>query len=158
MNPDLEIKMLSSLAKVFPDRNYGGEEKETVSAAGQETCFQLAMRRMVSTHYSQCDYEVTVDSALSEYITLSRVGYVPSELSAYPGEGWCDDYYLTLAAGVYPIAITVTEGDKIEELTYTLTVKPFALPAQSFTFAQWFHTDCVANVHYVPICSEELGA
>ncbi len=192
MNPELEIKMLSSLAKVFPDRIYGGEEKETVAAAGQEISFQLAMRRMVETHYSQRDYTVTVDSALSEYITLSRVGYVPSELPAYPDEGWYDDHYLTLeaglfpdplfpiengvfrvaqvkwrslwvsvklpstvAAGVYPITLRITEGDKVEELTYTLTVKPFALPAQSLTFTQWFHTDCIADVHHVPIYSEE---
>ncbi len=192
MNPEIEIKILSSLAKVFPDRIYGGEEKGTSAAAGQEISFQLAMRRTVSTHYSQRDYTVTVDSALAEYITLSRVGYVPSELPAYPDEGWYDDHYLTLesglfpdplfpitdgifrvaqvkwrslwvsvrlpdtlAAGVYPITLKITEGEKTEEVTYTLTVKPFSLPAQSLLFTQWFHTDCIADVHNVPIFSEE---
>ena len=195
MNPEIEIKILSSLARVFPDRIYGGEETEATAAAGQEICFQLAMRRVAKEAYAQKPYTVTVDSALAEHITLSRVGYVPSELPAYTGETAHDDNYLTLesglfpdplfpvvdgiflvntlkwhslwvsvklpsdvSAGVYPITLKIAEGEKVTEVTYTLSVKPFALPAQSLIFTQWFHVDCIADVHQVAIYSEEHWA
>lgn len=192
MNPEIEIKLLSSLAKVFPDRIYGGEENTAVAAAGQEICFQLAVRRVAKEYYAQRVYSVSVRSPLSEYITLSRVGYVPSELPAYTGDGAYDDNYLTREAGLfpdplfpladqpflvgtlkwssiwvsvklpaelpsgeYPITLEIAEGEKTEALTYTLCVKPYALPAQELIFTQWFHTDCIADVHRVGIYSEE---
>ena len=102
MNPEIEIKILSSLAKVFPDRIYGIEEDSATTLAGQEICFQLAMRRVVKEAYAQKPYTVTVESALAEHITLSRVGYVPSELPAYTGETAHDDNYLTLESGLFP--------------------------------------------------------
>ncbi len=72
-------------------------------------------------------------------------------------------------AGTYPITVSaekITEdeigskgpgqGDgEYHEVTMTIEVLPIALPDQKLIFTQWFHTDCIATVHDVPVYSEE---
>ena len=69
-----------------------------------------------------------------------------------------------IKAGEYPITIKLTYSDYIKgfrktsfdaEKTLTIDVINEIMPKQSTTFSQWFHTDCIADVHNVPIYSEE---
>lgn len=69
-----------------------------------------------------------------------------------------------IEAGEYPITIKLTYSDYIkgfrktsfdDEKTLTIDVINEVMPKQSTTFSQWFHTDCIADFHNVPIYSEE---
>lgn len=68
------------------------------------------------------------------------------------------------AAGVYPIDITFSAVDQEtgEQQSYTasmqIEVLPAELPKQETVFTQWFHVDCIASAHNVPIYSREHWA
>lgn len=60
--------------------------------------------------------------------------------------------------GVYPVTVTIAwsgieEYAQINQVMY-LDVINEVIPEQSTTFTQWFHTDCIADVHNVPVYSE----
>ena len=60
------------------------------------------------------------------------------------------------AAGVYPVTVSLSDGDEtVATVTYTVRVLPVTLPAQKLIATQWFHCDCIADVHGVPVFSEE---
>ncbi len=63
-------------------------------------------------------------------------------------------------AGEYPVELVFT-GERVrckERISFTrrisLQVLPVKLPAQRLKFTQWFHVDCIAQIHNVPIYSE----
>ncbi len=64
-------------------------------------------------------------------------------------------------AGEYPITITAreefiiaqTKGEPMD-FVFTAKVLPCNLPKQTTKFTQWFHTDCIADYHNVPVYSE----
>ncbi len=65
-------------------------------------------------------------------------------------------------AGTYPIdidvrAVYVGNGEEAyhKAETFTVEVIPCNIPAQKTTYTQWFHTDCIADYHNVPVYSEE---
>ncbi|MEE1043060.1 MAG: hypothetical protein UH854_03755 [Clostridia bacterium] len=69
-----------------------------------------------------------------------------------------------ITAGEYPITIKLTYSDYVktfrktdfnDEVTLIVDVIDEVIPKQSTKFSQWFHTDCIADVHNVPIYSEE---
>lgn len=69
-----------------------------------------------------------------------------------------------VAPGTYPITIRVAREPHIiehckvtpsAEITFELTVLAEKMPEQTTKFTQWFHTDCIANVHNVEVYSEE---
>ena len=98
-NKALEIKQLSSLAKVFPERICGEEQRCAQVARGTQLSFQVACR-CTNVWYVVKDYDIKVISPVAEYVRLYRVGLVPSELAAYPDR--FDDNYLTCEAGLFP--------------------------------------------------------
>ena len=183
----LELTMLSSLAKVFPDKIYGNDVKEAEVARGQSFSFQIAMKG------DEAEYTCKIDSTLEKYITVYRVGYVPMTTPAY--DSCRDDDYLTKEKGMCPDPLLPLKGESFtvsEEYTtlwffvslpkdapvgehsvnvsimdgcsarssaeLMLTVHNAILPEQETIFTQWFHTDCIANFHGVPVYSEEHWA
>ena len=116
-----QIYQLSSLAKVFPDKIYGNESKGRTVFKGQSASFQIALM-------GNGTYSFDIESALSQYITVYKVGYVPSGMAAYPQSH--DDTYLTLDGGMFPDPlfpktdreIVLTDGEY-----YTLWIS-FRLP------------------------------
>lgn len=62
-------------------------------------------------------------------------------------------------AGRYPVTVTATAGKKedIAQVCQTLwlDVLKAELPEQKTIFTQWFHVDCIADIHGVPVYSEE---
>ena len=76
----LQIKTLSSLAKVFSDKIVGRSSKRTDAFCGNEASFQIAFK-ITPRKYCQLEYDIKVKSPLADYVTLSKVGCVPSMLT-----------------------------------------------------------------------------
>ncbi len=62
-------------------------------------------------------------------------------------------------SGEYPITVSISSSGECEaaeiKQTMILDVIAATVPKQHTIFTQWFHVDCIANVHNVPIYSEE---
>ena len=181
---NLSVKMLSSLAKVFPNKIYGEEQNCAEVAKGQSFSFQLALIG------DDAEYNIDIDSKLGKYIKAYKVGYVPMTKPAY--ESCKDEDYLTkevgdcpdpllpletnivsvsnvyttiwvyvdlpkgIDAGMYDIAVSFSkDGCVVVAKEFSLTVHNAVLPDQELKFTQWFHTDCIANFHNVGVYSEE---
>lgn len=107
---EMQIRALSSLAKVFPDRIVGKTCSHGEVAHGQELSFQVAYRYFAPS-YRQRTYRVEVVSPLREYITLYRVGNVPAELAAYPERN--DGNYISKKAGLFPDPLYPLENGSV---------------------------------------------
>lgn len=179
---NLKVLQLSSLAKVFPNRVFGNTIENAEILKGQTYSYQIALK-------GKGTYSFEINSEIKEYITVSRVGYVPMTLPTY--EECKDDDYLTKEKGMCPDPLfplyenMVTVGDEYVTLwlnvnvpndvkatdykisvvflddegrtsmtELNLTVHDFVLPSQKIKFTQWFHTDCIADVHSVAVYSE----
>ena len=187
----LQIKTLSSLAKVFPEKIVGASHKSCRAFRGQEVSFQVAYRLTMPMR-SLAEFNVSVDSSLGDAVRVYQVGIVPSMFPVYPAAA-DDGYYITrkpglfpdplipmksekikaihntwsalwisvkvdgtVAAGSYPIRVSFAnaEGEVVAKATYEIVVEAYTLPAQKLLFTQWFHCDCIADAHHVPVFSE----
>ena len=181
---NLNIKLLSSLTKVFPNKIYGNEIAFAQVAKGQTFSFQLALCG------DEGDYTFEINSEIKDYISAFKVGYVPMTTPAYDScrdddyitkeKGMCPDPLLPLTenkisvgegytaiwfsmalpkeieAGDYSISVSVKHnGEAIGSESLALKVHNFVLPEQELLFTQWFHTDCIADYHGVGVYSEE---
>ena len=61
-----------------------------------------------------------------------------------------------LTPGDYPVTVLFfdSNGEKAGGVRVKITVHNVTLAPQSFLFTQWFHCDCIASVHRVPVFSE----
>ncbi len=180
----LEITQLSSLAKAFPNKIYGKNINKAEIAKGQSFSYQIALKGEGEL------YGFKIVSRIAEYITVSKVGYVPMTTPAY--DSCRDEDYLTKEKCMCPDPLLPFSGNKItvgEEYTtlwlsidlpkdieadtykisvifykndteigkseLELTVHDITLPQQELMFTQWFHTDCIADVHKVEVYSKE---
>ncbi len=61
-------------------------------------------------------------------------------------------------AGTYPITVALSAANAADTassvVSFTLTVCPFTLPAQTLKVTQWFHADCIASYYQIPVFSE----
>ena len=171
----MEIKILSALAKVFPDEICNGTEIDAISCLKNEkVSFQIAVK-------SDSDASVAVSCA-DEGAKLFSVMFVPVGLAA-PDDR--DDYFIRDAkSGDYPDVLIPFGGElelKKDEWTsvwceYTCAsagkkdievkigeesvvvgaqVSDAGLPSQALTCTHWFHTDCLASHYGVAIFSED---
>ncbi|MGN1059871.1 MAG: DUF4091 domain-containing protein, partial [Clostridia bacterium] len=60
----------------------------------------------------------------------------------------------SVAAGRYPVTVTLAEGELIISKTLQVEVIDALLPRQELIFTQWFHADCLADYYQVPVFSE----
>ncbi len=183
----LEISLLSSLSKVFPQKIYGEELTYAEIALGQSFSFQVTLCG------DKAEYTYEINSIIKDYIAVYSIGCVPMTTPAYEScqdedyltkeRGMCPDplfpqkdnrisvgeEYTTLwftaslpknfAAGKYNISVSILEnGQKVGEKSFDLKVHDISLPEQELIFTQWFHTDCIADVHGVEVFSEEHWA
>lgn len=180
----MEIIQLSSLAKVFEDKIYGNKTDSLLLVKGQSSAYQIALK-------GEGEYSFGLKSEISDYIKVYKVGYVPSDIPAYP-QAHDDNYlvlepcklpdplfpveddkitlengkYLTLwidlnipvdaKIGAFPIEFTLAspENEKISSV-FNVEIKDITLPEQDITVTQWFHADCIADVHGVEVFSPE---
>ena len=186
----LQLRPLSSLAKVFPKRIHGSTTKECLAVSGQEVSFQIAFRLILNGRYKQEVRSLKITSPFSE-VKAFKVGNVPSVLAAYPDRN--DKNYITTESGIFPDPLipikdgTVTaasctwrsvwisvklpkdcpsgkykievcfidSNSNTEKTSFNINVQNVSLPEQKLLFTQWFHCDCIADAHGVPIFSEE---
>ncbi len=86
---------------------------------------------------------------LADHNTLLWVRIdVPSELPA-------GDYPITIRFDVERFGGLHKPLYATNEITVMLHVKNAVMPAQTLIYTRWFYLDCIANIHHVPIFSEE---
>lgn len=101
MNKELELKTLSSLAKVFPNKIYGRSRSSCDAARGREVSFQIAYRSVDrQAHRYACDYDIRIVSELSEHVRAYRVENALSTFPVYPNTP--DKQLITKQAGLFP--------------------------------------------------------
>lgn len=175
----MEIKILSGLAKVFPDEICGKELKCRLSCLKNEKLsFQLAIK-------NDKDEEVTVSSDC-KYLTVHKILFVPADLMA--GEGR-DDYFLrgaksepypevliplkdepaslkggewvslwcelipggNMSVGEHTLNISVGQ----EKVSIAVEISDAAFCEQKLMCTHWFHSDCLANYYNVEVFSDK---
>ena len=181
MSSILEMKIISSLDKVraCDDVSELGIKKLT-ALKGENVNFQVYVK--IEERYSA---PVKVESDLLEYISLYAVkdavmdyiwfhdddvladkpGLMPDILvpideqngyysgTKYGGCMWVNiKLPEDIKAGEYNIKITYGEEDSAE---ITLEVIDEVLSPNKLKYTQWFHTDCIADYHNVPMFSEK---
>ncbi len=108
-------KIISSLEKVMPSENYDSIEAVKVLKAckGERISFQItASPRNDNGNAVRGEINHTIRSKLSKYTTVSRVGYVPSKLPAYPDR--LDDDYITTKPCVLPdVLFPLKKGESV---------------------------------------------
>jgi hypothetical protein len=103
-----ELRVLSSLTKVFPDEALEAAEVKRGSALrGEIFSFQAAYRAEQLTK----SIRVKVNSDLGDRITVRTVGLVPSELPTYHDH---DDRILRAAPGLYPDPLMPLNADGVD--------------------------------------------
>ncbi|MCD7827471.1 MAG: DUF4091 domain-containing protein [Clostridiales bacterium] len=179
----MEIKILSSLAKVFPDEICGDYEIKSLSCFKNErVSFQAAVK-------SDRDERVSVKlSCGSEGVSVYLVKNIPSAYAA-PPEGERDGYYLKNGRpGEYPdLLVPYSNGAEVKAREYTafwfefdpcglsepkhnieieitgserkkacveIEILDKELP-QTLTCVNWFHSDCLAQYYNTEVFSEE---
>jgi hypothetical protein len=128
MDPHVQISLVSSLEKIFPDqppimwpvgRHFSGFQNEVIS-------FQTAIRYEGRQRVTLC---VHVESPIADYIRCREVALIPSGLPAFPE---CDANYLRTQPGLFP------------DLLRNLTDGKFILPPYQWR-SLWF--DIYPNGH-----------
>ena len=94
----LQMRPLSSLAKVFSHKIVGRATRNATCFGGQELSLQVAYR-LTHVSYVKTDYVVSVSTELSAEPSLFKVESVPSYLAAYPHR--YDKGYITRHSGPY---------------------------------------------------------
>lgn len=95
----LQTKLISSLAKIFPDEVQGSNFTKATALNNEPFSFQVVFRANTIAREGVPVY-VRIDSDLDlSLITCYKVGYVPV-LSGIPGER--DDHYSRTMPGLYP--------------------------------------------------------
>lgn len=184
------VKQVTSLEKVRPHEKCTAKEVSSKTVMkGEYFAYQVVLRAECKT-----DIKVSMDSDISEYVTLYAV---KNNILDFPVYDWGDDDYITkepclmpdilipieeenmilraanesvtlwvkvrlprdINAGEYDIKLRFeawSESETAEdECAMTVSVTENVLPARKLIFTQWFHVDCIADVHGVPIYSEE---
>ena len=95
-----EWKLISSLEKVFPSDAMPKAQTEGSMLKNEIYSFQLVG---IFQNYENFEayFDLTIDSALSDCISVYQVGYVPSTFPALT-DNFADDDYITKAPGLFP--------------------------------------------------------
>ncbi|MGL4738196.1 MAG: DUF4091 domain-containing protein [Cellulosilyticaceae bacterium] len=110
----IQVKSISSLEKVFTNYELTTEVDGIASRFQNESyAFQVAYKGEPTTPYFYQYLKVEVTSPLEDYITLNRVGLVPSEFPAYQHG---DDDYITKEPGLFPDPLMPLEGGMVKIL------------------------------------------
>lgn len=178
-------KQVSSLSRVFVDGNCEFYEINNAKALrGERFSYQIAYKSdSRSTSRIEIESELkdavtvrAVGNVASElpcypdqkaFCERSEPGLFPDVL--YPVEGthfikpsgwfslWVTvDIPEDLKAGNYAITVKIyDEENGVYSETLTLSVIDAVIPEQTLISTQWFHADCIADYHNVPVFSDE---
>ena len=108
----IELRLVSPLEKIFPDRPAPEASFSAGSALwGEETAFQAVLRR--TGGWGPGEYIWGLETALPGVAQVFRVETVPCDLAAYPEPQGHDEDYLALQAGLFPDVLEKAEPGKI---------------------------------------------
>lgn len=179
----IEIRLLSSLEKVFLDEAPCEQPLMLSALMGETIAFQLAFR---DEEAAWRDVAVTVASPIAHGVRLRQVRQVPVRMANYPdGDG---DTLRSGAPGLYPdlltelqphslklssswtslwvdvtgqepgdfpitLRLTGAEGVLVER-SVQVKILPLALPPQKLLLTRWFHCDGLAQYYGVEAFSK----
>lgn len=174
----IKIKILSSLEKVFKNREPDAAERLEFSCLKNEALsFQAAVCSDIQTHLT-----AEISGEFKDSIKVFTVGDVPVTLAAPEG---ADDYYISKQAGEYPDILypgseisaeagkwysfwfELIPGDKTgkiplvlaingERKTVIINICDALLPPQELIYTNWFHCDAICDYYKVKAFSEEF--
>lgn len=105
----LETRILSPIAKVFPEKAPDACEPRFEGLLNETISFQLAVFNASEIHRDRVFVKVEIDSPIHEYVQVRRVKYVPVRVPALDN---ADDYYLNdKKPGLYPDALMDVPAD-----------------------------------------------
>ena len=110
---ELQVRTLSSLAKVFPNRIYGKVTTSCDAPRGAQSSFQIAYRAIDrKAHKYLCNYDLRVRSTLSDKVTLFRVENV---ISTFPAQlSLPKTQLITKRPGIFPDPLVpILQGEVI---------------------------------------------
>lgn len=111
---NVKVRLLSSLAKVFPDKVYGDDVKSGSMLQNERFSFQLAYSLAETAGaYQKIPFTLQVDSPLQDSICVCTVGNVPSQLPAFPDVAQKDGNYLRTKPGLFPDPLFPLESRKL---------------------------------------------
>lgn len=180
----LQCKMLSSLTKVFADREPVGEKLPLSILRGETASCQVAVRSWgtIRITASAPGFRVTVREACQVPVgfpcpaDIEDDDYLRKTPGLYPdllrplssdGErprtvGWWTSYWIDAepeektSGGDHTLTVRVTGGEEESfEETVTIHLVDAALPEQKLIHTEWFHGDCLADYYGVEALSEE---
>ena len=175
----VRIKQLSSLAKVYPDKIFGKAKKQIRAAKGQTVSYQIAyvgegelsykikspLKKYVKVYqvgfvpctlptYEKCNdgkYQ-RMDKVLTpDTLTPKKTNKIKAEKSY--NALWLEvNVPKDIEAGKYNISVAFSDG---QATSLTVKVENVAFKEKEIVFTQWFHADCIANVHKTEVFSEK---
>ncbi len=180
----VKLYQLSSLAKVFEDKIYGDSIDKLLLVKGQSSAYQIAFLgdgeytfkvssevldyiKIYKVGYVPSNLPVYPHSNDENYLVYEPCN-LPDPL--FPAEDnkitLENGKYLTLwldinvpndaKIGTFPVEFTLyKDGNEDEKSEIALEIKDITLPDPDIIFTQWFHTDCIADVHGVEVFSPE---
>lgn len=173
----MEIKILSSLAKVFPNEICGEYEIDTLSCLKKErTSFQIAVKAEKDTMLSvasDCSalkiYKVVfvpaeylaADDRDDYFIRNAIKGYYPDVLEPFEGtislksNEWTAIWCEYTAEDEKEVSVVIDADGKSKKVTLKTEIASISLDEQTLICTHWFHADCLADYYNVPVFSEE---
>ena len=180
----LQCKMISSLTKVFADREPAGEKFPLSILRGETASCQVAVRSFGSIYVtaSAPGFRVTVREACQVPVgyacpvDLEDDDYLRKTPGLYPDllrplgpeglrertVGWWTSYWIdaepedNTPGGDYTLTVRVTGGEEeVFEDAVQIHLVEAALPEQKLINTEWFHGDCLADHYHVEALSEE---
>ena len=151
---------------------YGDELFDAVPSVTSELKDFISLHKITSVAmdipaYPNADttgYITTTPGSMPDLLTPLYEGYHTTCFGSFDNIWVKIDIPKDIKPGEYDIKVTF-DGKyiyRLEEpndmsLSTTLNIKVLSIPMPEFktTFSQWFHTDCIASAHNVPVYSEE---
>ncbi len=175
----INIKVLSSLAKVFSDTEpISTEYKEFSMLKNEKLSFQIAF-----SSDSDIGVSVSIDSEISSCINKYLVSEVPVTLASFPDT---DDFFIKKDAGLYPDILNPVDCDfniiankwyslwieiapeskytgekiisvKLNDFCSEIKVNIIddKLPEQEIIYTNWYHSDCLCDYYGIEAMSDE---
>ena len=170
--------VISSLAKVFPDKVPTPENFELTAISGETVSFQIAFL----ANKGEYKYTIKADDKLK--ISVYQVGFVPIEKkqgeddfilnegkpglypdALFPVDGrfevtveghnslWLD--VVSDAPGDYEISVELSGNAIYYNEKQKIRILDVKIPKSDLKFTNWFHCDCLATHYNVEVFSEE---
>lgn len=169
----MEIKILSSLAKVFPDEICGNEIEKISCLGNEKASFQIAVKSDFDTSvkvecgdtntefYSQMFVSVGLAAGKDHddfFLRNAQSGDYPDVLIEFDGNLQLKKNEWTALFVEYKPCESGTQNIKIkignEIVKFKIIVYQACLKTQSLICTHWFHSDCLSTYYNVEVFSD----